>query len=118
MPSEQEINKIIHKARGFRWVEGYVFYLNPSYTSDWSAYGEALEWAQKQDWWVEFICFMIKDTGVDSAHEALRVLTRIVEAPNVSQDLLNPLRGSTALAEFIQSNPALSGKEEKSDNQG
>lgn len=58
--------------------------INPSYTSDWSDYGQALEWAMEQDWWLDFEAFLIMHNHMGRRY------------------LLNPLRGSIALAEFIK----------------
>ena len=99
-----QINQIIHEARGLCWHEfDYVSYskclkcekeegistLNPDYTS-WSDYGEALEWAQRQKWWTDF------------AYKVRQVLpTHYIMASFLQDDLLIPIKGSTALAEFI-----------------
>ena len=115
MPNHDKTNQIIHEAMGLCWHEfDYVSYskclkcekeegistLNPDYTS-WSDYGEALEWAQRQKWWRYFAYETKKGTS-----------TRFVMSANVREDLLNPLEGSTALAEFIIEHPEYFKKEE------
>lgn len=110
--TEQEINRVIHeKARGLcwheedcreseRWTDEYEVFCkkcnkicpedNPSYTSDWSAYGPMLEWAKEEKWWIDFLgYFWMKNTE------------------NAVTSLLNPLKGSTALAEFITAHPEI-----------
>lgn len=71
-------SQIIHEARGLCWHKAdaqnedecvkcnhafqhpntYEPYIcerdNPSYTSDWSAYGPFLEWAKAQGWWKDY----------------------------------------------------------------
>ena len=112
--TELEINKTICEARGLCWHEqlkpsqdwtggaGFPFRcrkcktpLNvggkiiniPSYTSSWSDYGQALEWAINKIWWKDF--------------EAYLILKRHI----LRTYLLNPLRGSNTLAEFIVEHP-------------
>lgn len=69
-------------------------YRTHSYTSSWSDYGQAIEWAMKQEWWDRFktwfCCEEINKTEIWW---------------NASNRLLNPLRGSIALAEFIKERP-------------
>ena len=119
-------NQIIHKAMGLCWHEyiknssyecvcgyssgdsryglaGHMDGYNPSYTSDWSAYGKALEWAQKQKWWAEF------------AYEVRTVSPYVIMAPFLRDDLLVISEGSTALAEFITEHPEYFKKEDSND---
>jgi hypothetical protein len=91
--TDQEINKTIHEAMGLPWFTpaDKVVYGTPdcpSYTSNWADYGPLLEWAMKQEWWLDFACSL--DIMSDEPTEL---------------KLLNPLKGSTALAEFIVANP-------------
>lgn len=111
--TELEINKIIHEARGLCWHEwepqeshwnccGFATckkcgvntdreerdyqeqYQNPSHTSSWADYGPMLEWAMKEPWWYDFV-------------------EEIYDTPKVMLfHMLNPLRGSTAIAEFLK----------------
>lgn len=103
--NEIEINQILNKAMGKCWHEwistrgGFICIAtckshflgfskpqaNPSYTSSWQAYGEFLEFAQKQDWWDEFLVIIL-GWGLD----------------NEFYVLLNPLQGSTAFAKFLK----------------
>ena len=63
---------------------------NPSYTSSWADYGRLLEAAMTKERWREFA--YTYESEVDSSF-GMFVLR---------EDLLNPLRGSTAMAEFIK----------------
>lgn len=103
--TEFEINQTIAEAMGICYhklndcVPGFAYrwrcpkynklvhedFQNPSFTSSWADYGRALEWATGQKWWSEFIRY--KRIGFTS--EAVPIL-------------LNPLRGSTTLAEFLR----------------
>lgn len=107
--TELEINKTLHEAQWKCWhegvhtskdEEGYVWIvcskcaikdiielLNPSYTSNWSAYGHLLEWAMKQEWWEAFVYVKLP------YHAAIMTLRN---------DLFDPLTGSTAIAKFIK----------------
>ena len=60
---------------------------NPSYASRWEFYGPMLEVCMKKEWWPDFINFGL-----------------IYESKEVIPTLLNPLKGSTALAEFVEAN--------------
>ena len=107
-----QINHIIHEAKGLCWhawvskcpsvgclfhgackhcgIKYFDNFYTPDYTSDWSAYGEALEWAQMQKWWTDF------------AYKVRQILpTHYIMASFLQDDLLIPIKGSTALAEFI-----------------
>lgn len=110
-----EINRALQEAMGGCWHEiddnGYVLASspmsgkcrhcrglmtkgkpnNPFFTISWADYGKALEWAMKQEWWNEFAMDMaFTQTGAGP----FEVLTRLA--------ILNPLKGSIALAEFIK----------------
>ena len=114
-----QINQIIHEARGLCWH--MIKYRkdeitmprfrcskcpdrypqnNPDYTSDWSNWGEALEWAQRQKWWADFAYEMRPASPV---HTILNAFMR--------EDLLSPSEGSTALAGFIVKHPEYFKKE-------
>lgn len=109
--TELEINQIIQeKAMGGCWHEiddnGYVLASNPmsgkcrhcrglmtkgkpnnpSFTSSWADYGPMLEQTMKKEWWFDFLFLW---------HGSRRGHT-------ISIELLNPLKGSTALAEFLE----------------
>ena len=103
--TELEINQIIHEAMGKCWHEDdtltshyrckhcgaesmFAFIRNPSYTSSWSDYGPMLEECMKKEWWPDFINFGL-----------------IYESKEVIPTLLNPLKGSIAIAEFVVANP-------------
>ena len=66
------------------WLE------NPSYTSSWEAYGRLLEVAMMKEWWKEFAYDLNTD---DFTYADYQFKEDIV---------LNTLRGSTALAEFVK----------------
>lgn len=68
------------------WDEDREKNRNPDYTSDWSAWGAALEWAKEKEWWEKFA---YDGNDIFPFHE----------------ELLNPEQGSTALAKFIDKNP-------------
>ena len=91
-----QINQIIHEAMGLCWHErtSQIKDMNPDYTSDWSAYGMTLEWAQKQKWWAVFAYEM---RPVSPVHNILNAFLR--------DELLFPSEGSTALAAFIIKHP-------------
>ena len=58
--------------------------INPSYTSSWASYGRLLEVAMTKEWW--------DDVAYGKAlWQGFKVDT-----------ILNPLRGSTAMAEFVK----------------
>lgn len=89
--TNEQVNRTITEVMGLKWHDPTKFTMerrNPSYTSNWLDYGKALEWAQKQDWWEE-LAYQTEYVGM------------------VTEDLLNPLRGSHNLAEFIVANPEL-----------
>lgn len=76
--------------------------LNPDYTSDWSAYGKALEWAQGKEWWADF------------AYELRAVSPApIIMSAFLRDDLLIISEGSTAIAGFITEHPEYFKKEVK-----
>ena len=113
--TELEINKTIHEARRLCWHEWTasiewgspicrkcdktkLFSPNPSYTSSWSDYGQALEWAMKQEWWEDFLYWSYEQINM--------IWDGDDEYPFVfPTEYLNPLRGSNALAEFIVEHP-------------
>ena len=106
-----DTNRTIHEAMGLCWHEfAYtgkclncgeaVVGLNPDYTSDWSAYGKVLEWAQKKTWWEDF--------AYKSRYNPYGVMVAFLR-----EDLLIPSKGSTALAEFIGAHPEYFTKEGK-----
>ena len=108
--TNEQVNKIIHEARGLCWHEvhqisckvlgelgcpcGFTTYnvsfplteehlkLNPDYTSNWSDYGPVLKWAQDQVWWLSFF-FKV----------------------GLYSQLLSPKSGSYALAQYLTENP-------------
>ena len=112
-------NQIIHEAMGLCW-HGYGREVNllsigernyfsgdwcdicktpaggkiPDYTSDWSAWGKALEWAMEKEWWRDFITwsFLAENMSHDYILDIIAVLLSCEE-------------GSTALAEFITKHP-------------
>ena len=68
----------------------YMPPLHPSYTSSWEAYGRLLEVAMMKEWWKEFAYDLNTD---DFTYADYQFKEDIV---------LNTLRGSTALAEFVK----------------
>ena len=60
----------------------YMSPLHPSYTTSWADYGPMLEWAMKQEWGRK----LLEGYALNGCVEIL----------------LNPLRGSTAIAEFLK----------------
>lgn len=75
---------------------------NPSYTTSWADYGQALEWAQREIWWDTFKIWLC---GADMNLTKMWWNTNAEMWWNTSNRLLSPLSGSTALAEFIQAHP-------------
>lgn len=70
---------------------------NPSYTSSWADYGRLLEVAMTKEWWIAFTAssfhsYLQDNPGMDGVDIAFWF-----EAV-----LLNPLLGSTAMAEFVK----------------
>ena len=55
---------------------------NPSYTSSWADYGRLLEVAMTKEWWNDFAYYSNGDFKIST--------------------MLNPLKGSTAMAEFVK----------------
>lgn len=62
---------------------------NPDY-SKWEFYGPMLEWAMKQEWW-RSVAYNIDINDYEGTAEY-----------EFNEDFLNPLRGSTAIAEFLE----------------
>lgn len=86
-----EIDQLLHeRVMEEKWSDGRTKYLNPSYTSDWLAYGRLLEVAMTKEWWKEFLI----------RHNEYYPFS--MEPNFVFYVLLNPLRGSTAMAEFVK----------------
>ena len=112
--TSKSTNQTIHEAMSLCWHEWdgdeqcdkcgkYDFpphSFNPDYTSDWSAYGKAIEWAMGEEWWAEF-AYEVRQ--VSPAH--------ILMASFLRDDLLIMSEGSTALAEFITEHPEYFKKE-------
>lgn len=110
--TQLEIRQIIHEARELCWHDWDTnrdnlgislvprckkckadskWCENPSYTSSWADFGPMLDWAMKEEWWPDFISeYGIKDTDFHIARCFL------------NDKYLNPLRGSTAIAEFLK----------------
>ena len=115
-------NQIIHEAMGLCW-HGYGREVNllsigernyfsgdwcdicktpaggkiPDYTSDWSAWGEALKWAMKKEWWEEFA--------------GSEIVARN-SYPRFDEGLLSPNSGAHLLVEFIVEHPEYFKKED------
>jgi hypothetical protein len=60
----------------------YMSPLHPSYTSSWADYGPMLEECMKKEWWNDFAYYSNGDFKIST--------------------MLNPLKGSTAMAEFVK----------------
>ena len=112
--NDLEINKLIHeKVMGKCWHmadrdaffgKGWNLCIfckeliqpNPSYTTSWADYGPMLAWAQGELWWDDFITYMtsffVQEPTVDDIMGSVSML-------------LNPLRGSIAIAEFVEARP-------------
>lgn len=92
-----EINQLLHKSvMGKRWIEENDLChcpscSNPSYTSSWEAYGRLLEVAMTKEWWLPFLGNRIE---VYTHYE--------FDSTATYHKLLNPLLGSTAMAEFVK----------------
>ena len=120
-----QTNQIIHEARGLCWHKwirelvgdkllwvctcGELHYaeehdplpgINPEYTSDGSAYLEAIGWAMKKEWWREFL--------KDISFHAITFLQHRFDLDIFATILLTPNKGSTALAKFITEHPKCS----------
>lgn len=116
--TDNEINRTIHEAMGkcwhkesTRWFEGWGIktierycsicdsdnIFNPNYTESWQAFGEAFEWAQKQEWWKNF-CFKFSSTTYIASYFEQKLQSDIL----LSINLINPRRFATALAEFLK----------------
>ena len=111
--TSKSTNQTIHEAMGLCWHEwskdnckkcihcGFYdfppFTNLPDYTSDWSAWGKALEWAQEQEWWPIFL-----NEQFDVYNTPMTAMSQIT----------TPLKGSTALAEFITKHPDYFKKED------
>ena len=95
-----EINKLLHeRVMGERWVEEMTLCdcpscRNPSYTSSWEDYGRLLEVAMTKEWWPLFIALQIYDNNYGPEAEDYDGYVPV--------EMLNPLRGSTAMAEFVK----------------
>ena len=63
---------------------------SPSYTSSWADYGRLLEVAMTKGWWIKF-AYEEDTDGVTYANYDFK-----------EETVLNPLRGSTAMAEFVK----------------
>ena len=74
------------------WVDYGSMPSNPSSTSSWADYGPMLEECMKKEWWRELAYYMSTDDTTYADYE-------------FKEDILNPLRGSTAIAEFVEANP-------------
>jgi len=61
--------------------------VNPSYTSSWADYGRLLEVAMTKEWWFDFLN---------------NIVISWVHQYEVLSIVLNPHRGSTAMAEFVK----------------
>lgn len=115
--TELEINQIIHEAMGKCWhdfdphallslknrywcskCDSYD-YPNPSYTTSWADYGPMLEWTMEQEWWPRLVIEKMRGS-------VYKVIKKLDDEPwlnyYVPQQYLNPLRGSTAIAEFLK----------------
>ena len=102
--TNEEINKTIHEAMGL-CIHTYGAYITgeckctarpckiPDYTSDWSAFGRAIEWLVRQEWLAWFL-----NTGNGVYYRRGGYAPDVVE---IKVDLLDPLKGSTAIANFI-----------------
>lgn len=115
--TELEINRLLHeKVMGKCWHEWYKvipppsddfecpYYAcmcgeiyndttdNPSYTSSWTDYGPMLEVAARQEWWGWFLNWQVLKEDKNKC---------LMWIGLINQTLLNPLRGSTAIARFI-----------------
>ena len=118
--TNQEINQIIHEARGLCWhdkrygnhvcmkchaVDWPIYH---SYTSSWADYGPMLEWFKSDtERFAKFIAWL-----VDFDRDEIPVKEKMVYATVdiTVRFMTNPLRGSTAIAEFIVANPQLFGR--------
>jgi len=116
--TDQEKNQIIHEAMGLCWhkwenpcKEGYeiissclkcgkssLLHKNPDY-SKWEHYGPMLEWAMEQEWWPRLVVEWMMGSVHTIAHE---IEGRPWLNYHIPQQYLNPLRGSTAIVEFLK----------------
>ena len=105
--TELEINKLVHvKIMNLCWHEpinvsrmllkpndklckkcGNFHSLHPSYTSSWADYGPMLEECMKKEWWFEFLNSVNRNW---------------VHQYEIIPIIINPLLGSTAIAEFLK----------------
>ena len=124
----RKTNQIIHEAMGLYWVpqpdiecphksfpefcvhcqseHKWNIGINPDYTSDWSAWGKALEWAQEQEWWGDYVVwgfsFCVQDVSFTDVLISLEYI-------------LSCERGSYLLAKFITKHPKYFKKEVSND---
>ena len=79
--------------RELYWLDGED--VNPSYTSSWANYGPILEECMMKEWWDVFCDSLLPKNQ----------RPRIGDERVIPPLMLNPLRGSTAIAEFVEANP-------------
>ena len=91
--NQAEVNKIItEKVLGEEWsIHWDAEFTNPDF-SQWSDYGPLLEKIQSEEWWGDF-------------HEVITFGE--YRSRDVIWTLLNPARGSLALAEFVVAHPEI-----------
>lgn len=95
-----EANRIITEEMGIYWHPEEICKTckqitpkNPSPSDSWEDYGRVLAWAQEQKWWKKF---NLENCSVG-----------LPSFPVINTYLLNPKRGTFAVAQFILDNPNL-----------